>query len=66
MAENVVTDRQTHTYEPSTVTLAAHARRGLITTMTVIKNINGHEQLIWSRVLDYVIYIQLYQDENVY
>jgi hypothetical protein len=27
VAENVVTDR--HTYEPSTVTLAAHARRGL-------------------------------------
>ena len=31
-AENVVTDRQTdgRTYRPSTVTLAAHARRGLI------------------------------------
>ena len=26
LAENVVTDRQTHTNEPSTVTLAAHAR----------------------------------------
>ena len=26
-----LTDRQTHTHRPSTVTLAAHARRGLIT-----------------------------------
>ena len=32
MTENVVTDRQTdtQTHRPSTVTLAAHARRGII------------------------------------
>ena len=41
VAENVVTDGQTdgltdrHAYQPSTVTLAAHARRGLMKSTKV-------------------------------